>query len=269
MEFDFQPILDFAYEYGPKLIGALLILIIGKWVIKMIIKAVERIFRTSNFDDSLKSFLKSMISVILNIILIITVLGMVGVEVTSFIAPLGAAGLALGMALSGTLQNFAGGVMLLLFKPFKVGDLIESQGYLGTVKEIQIFVTILLTPENKTVFLPNGAVSNNEITNYAAQGKIRVDLVVGISYNSSIDKAKEIIYGLMSNHKSIISDPAPFVGVLELGDSSVNLAIRSYTQPKDYWVVYFELLQQIKLALDDNGIEIPFPQRVVHQINKP
>jgi small conductance mechanosensitive channel len=193
---------------------------------------------------------------------------MIGVEMTSFIALLGAAGLALGMALSGTLQNFAGGVMLLFFKPFKVGDLIESQGHIGTVKEIQIFVTMLLTPENKTVFLPNGAVSNNEITNYATQGKIRVDLVVGISYNDSIDKAKSIIAELMSAHKYIISEPKAFVGVLELGDSSVNLAVRPYCKPQDYWKVYFELLEQIKLALDENGIEIPFPQRVVHQINK-
>jgi small conductance mechanosensitive channel len=268
MEFNFQPLLDFAYEYGPKLIGALLILIIGKWVIKMILKAVQRIFRASNFENSLKSFFESLISVLLQIILIITVLGMIGVEMTSFIALLGAAGLALGMALSGTLQNFAGGVMLLFFKPFKVGDLIESQGHIGTVKEIQIFVTMLLTPENKTVFLPNGAVSNNEITNYATQGKIRVDLVVGISYNDSIDKAKSIIAELMSAHKYIISEPKAFVGVLELGDSSVNLAVRPYCKPQDYWKVYFELLEQIKLALDENGIEIPFPQRVVHQINK-
>lgn len=156
-----------------------------------------------------------------------------------------------------------------MFKPFKVGDLIESQGHIGTVKEIQIFVTMLLTPENKTVFLPNGAVSNNEITNYATQGKIRVDLVVGISYNDSIDKAKSIIAELMSAHKYIISEPKAFVGVLELGDSSVNLAVRPYCKPQDYWKVYFELLEQIKLALDENGIEIPFPQRVVHQINKP
>lgn len=169
------------------------------------------------------------------------------------------------MALSGTLQNFAGGVMILLFKPFGVGDLIESQGYLGVVKEIQIFVTILLTPENKTVILPNGAVANGEITNYATEGTMRVDLSFGIGYGDDIAQAKSILYDLMEQHEKVLDSPAPFVGVVELGDSSVNLAVRPYAKPQDYWLVYFDLYEQGKNAFDQAGIEIPFPQRVVHQ----
>ena len=264
----YSDIQSFVFEYGPKVLGAILVLIVGNWMIKMILRAVRGIFHRTKIDDSLKSFLGSLISITLKILLVITVLGMLGIEMTSFIAILGAAGLALGMALSGTLQNFAGGVMILIFKPFKVGDLIESQGHLGTVKEIQIFVTIISTPENKTVFLPNGAVSNNEITNYATQGTIRVDLEVGISYSDSIEKAKEIISKIMNTHEKVLSDPVPFVGVLGLGDSSVNLAVRPYCRPGDYWEVYFELYEQVKLALDKNGIEIPFPQRVIHQAKK-
>lgn len=168
------------------------------------------------------------------------------------------------MALSGTLQNFAGGVMLLVFKPFKVDDLIETQGYTGVVKEIQIFVTILLTPENKTVILPNGAIANGEITNYATEGNIRVDLEFGISYNDSIDDAKGILCKVMEEHPLVFDDPKAFVGVVGLGDSSVNLVVRPYSKPRDYWAVYFDVYEQGKKALDAGGIEIPFPQRVIH-----
>ena len=167
--------------------------------------------------------------------------------------------------MSGTLQNFAGGVMLLIFKPFKVGDLIEIQGYTGTVKEIQIFVTILLTPENKTVFLPNGAVANGEITNYATEGTIRVDLDFGIGYGESIETAKKVLYEILNKHDKVLHKPPPFVGVNSLGDSAVNLAVRPYASPEDYWEVYFDIYEKGKNAIDKAGIEIPFPQRVVHQ----
>ena len=166
--------------------------------------------------------------------------------------------------MSGTLQNFAGGVMILVFKPFKTGDLIESQGYIGVVKEIQIFVTILLTPDHKTVLLPNGAVANNEITNYATEGTIRVDLEFGIGYGESIDKAKDVLNKVMMDHPMVLKSPESFVGVNGLGDSSVNLAVRPYTEPKNYWEVYFDVYEQGKKALDAAGIEIPFPQRVIH-----
>ncbi len=155
--------------------------------------------------------------------------------------------------------------MLLIFKPFKVGDLIESQGYTGTVKEIQIFVTIILTPENKTVFLPNGAVANGEITNYATEGTIRVDLDFGIGYGESIEAAKKVLYEVVNQHDKVLNNPPPFVGVNSLGDSAVNLAVRPYASPQDYWTVYFDIYEKGKNALDKAGIEIPFPQRVVHQ----
>lgn len=256
---------SFLFVFGPKLLGAILVWIIGAWLIKFFRKGVGHLLTKTGVDASLQPFLLSLTAIGLKVLLAISVLGMLGIEMTSFIAILGAAGLAVGMALSGTLQNFAGGVMLLLFKPFGVGDLIESQGYLGVVKEIQLFVTILLTPENKTVFLPNGAVANSEITNYATEGTMRVDLSFGIGYGDSIEKAKKILYDLMEQHDKVLESPAPFVGVVELGDSSVNLAVRPYAKPKDYWAVYFDLYEQGKLALDKAGIEIPFPQRVVHQ----
>ena len=257
---------SFIIQYGPKLIGAILVWIIGSWIIKLFIKGLTAVFNRSSIDLSLRPFLISLSRIGLKLLLAISVLGMLGIEMTSFIAILGAAGLAVGMALSGTLQNFAGGVMLLLFKPIRVGDLIESQGYLGVVKEIQLFATILLTPENKTVILPNGAVANGEITNNATEGTMRVDLSFGIGYGDSIDQAKEIFYTLMEKHAKVLSQPSAFVGVLELGDSSVNLAVRPYVKPEDYWTVYFDLYEQGKKALDQASIEIPFPQQVVHRV---
>lgn len=261
----YNGILDFIIEYGPKVLGAIIVWIIGSWIIKIFIRGLNAMFNRTSIDESLSPFLLSLTAIGLRLLLAVSVLGMLGVEMTSFIALLGAAGLAVGMALSGTLQNFAGGVMLLIFKPIKVGDLIESQGYLGIVKEIQIFVTVLLTPDNKTIILPNGPVANGEITNYATEGKIRVDLIFGIGYGNSIAEAKKVLHGIMKDHPLILKKPAPFVGVLELGDSSVNLAVRPYAKPNDYWAVYFDIYEQGKIALDKANIEIPFPQRVLHQ----
>jgi len=189
---------------------------------------------------------------------------MVGIQTTSFVAILGAAGLAVGLALQGTLGNFAGGVLILLFKPYKVGQLIEAQGHIGWVHEIQIFVTILTTPENKTVIIPNGAISNGNITNYSTLGKIRIDMVFGISYGSDIKKAKTVLENVMKEHPKALKDPAPFVGVLALGDSAVNLAVRPYSAPEDYWDVYFDVYEKGKIALDEASISIPFPQMDVH-----
>jgi len=192
---------------------------------------------------------------------------MVGIETTSFVAILGAAGLAVGLALQGTLSNFAGGILLLLFRPYKVGDLVETQGRLGEVREIQIFTTILATPDNKMAIIPNGPIMNGEIVNYTALGKIRVDLVMGISYGADIRKAKEVLLQVMNAHPKVLKDPAPFVGVSELGDSAVNLAVRPHADPADYWDVYFDIYEQGKIALDDHNIEIPFPQVDVHMKN--
>ncbi len=256
--------IELAFEHGPRIIGALVVLVVGIYVAKFLERIAGKMMRKSKVEESLLYFVKGLLGALLKTLVVITFLGMVGVQVTSFIAILGAVGLAVGMALSGTLQNFAGGVIILLFKPFKVGDLIEAQGHLGTVKEIKIFVTVLLTPENKTVIVPNGPLSNGDLINYTTQGKIRVDLLMGISYSADIKKAKEVLLEVMNKHPKVLQDPKPFVGVFELGDSSVNLAVRPYSAPQDYWEVYFDIYETGKIALDDNNIEIPFPQMDLH-----
>lgn len=255
---------DLIITYGLKVIAAIIVLIIGLWIIKRIVKGIGRVMEKREISVSLRGFFKSLLGILLKVMLLISIAEMVGIETTSFIAVLGAAGLAIGLALQGTLANFAGGVMILLFKPFKVGDLIESQGHLGSVKEIHIFVTILLTPENKTVILPNAAVSSGDIVNYTTEGVIRVDMVFGISYESNIKDAKDVLMKIIENHPKVLKDPAPFVGVKELADSSVNLAVRPYTKPEDYWEVYFHVYEEGKLALDKANITIPFPQVDVH-----
>jgi len=260
--------IDLILEEGPAMLGALLFLLVGLYVTKIVQKIVFTMMQKSHVDDSLRLFIKSFLGVLLKMLIIVTVLGMVGVQMTSFIALLGAIGLAVGMALSGTLQNFAGGVMILVFKPFKIGDLVQTQGHLGTIKEIQIFVTILLTPDNKTVIIPNGPISNSDITNYTMQGKIRVDLVMGISYNSNIKDARKVLMKAMVDHPLVLKDPAPFVGVVELGDSSINLAVRPYTEPQNYWGVYFDIYEAGKEGLDAANIEIPFPQMDLHMKNE-
>lgn len=265
---DFSKYLDQAQTllvaYLPKLALAIVVLFIGLWIINGLTKVLGKILNQKKVDISLQSFLKSLIGIILKVMLLISVAGMVGIETTSFVAVVGAAGLAVGLALQGTLANFAGGVLILLFRPYKVDDLIEAQGHLGVVKEIQIFVTVINTPENKTVIIPNGAISNGDITNYTVAGKIRVDLVIGISYDSDIKAARNALMAVMQSHDKVMKDPAPFVGVVELGDSAVNLAVRPYCDPAHYWDVYFDIYEQGKEALDAANITIPFPQVDVH-----
>ncbi len=264
----YQDFIDTAYDlvvvYGLKVLTAIVVLVVGLWVIRRIVRIMGKVMEKKEVSVSLKGFLGSLVSILLKVMLLISIAQMVGIETTSFIAVLGAAGLAVGLALQGTLANFAGGVMILLFKPFNVGDLIESQGHLGVVKEIHIFVTVLLTPENKTVILPNAAVSNADIVNYTTEGIIRVDMVFGISYESNIKDAKDVLIKIITDHPKVLKDPAPFVGVLELADSAVNLAARPYTKPEDYWDVYFKVYEEGKVALDQAGIAIPFPQVDVH-----
>ena len=218
-------------------------------------------------DISLQKFLKDLLGILMKVALLIAVAGQLGIATTSFVAILGAAGLAVGLALQGSLANFAGGVLIMLFKPIKVGDLIEAQGYTGVVDAINIFVTTLNTPDNKRVFIPNGPLSNGSITNYSTIGKLRVDLVIGISYDADIKKAKSVIMEVMKNNPQVLQDPAPSVNVLELADSSVNLAVRPFATTADYWDVYFGVQEDAKIALDQAGIEIPFPQQVVHHMN--
>ena len=264
----YQNLIEKAYEmllvYGPKILLALIVLILGLWIINRLTKVAKKVMTNQNVNVSLIGFVASFTNIGLKVLLLVSVAGMIGIQTTSFIAILGAAGLAIGLALQGTLANFAGGVMILIFQPYKVGDLIQAQGHLGVVKEIHIFVTILLSPENKTIIIPNGAISNGDITNFTTEGKIRVDMTFGISYESNIKKAKDILMGIMKSHPKVLQDPAPFVGVKELADSSVNLAVRPHAKPEDYWEVYFDVYENGKIALDEGGITIPFPQMDVH-----
>jgi len=251
-------------EYGPKLIGAIAVWIIGGWVIKALTNRFNKMLEKRETDESLKPFLKSLVGSLLKVLLIITVLGMLGVQMTSFIATLGAAGLAVGLALSGTLQNFAGGVMILIFKPFKVGDVIEAQGFLGKVSEIQIFNTILKTPDNKTIIIPNGGLATSSMTNYTTEPTRRVDWTFGIGYGDDVDKAKEVIKGLCDQDPRILKDPELFIAVSALADSSVNFAVRAWVNADDYWNVFFEMNEKVYKSFDREGLNIPFPQMDVH-----
>jgi small conductance mechanosensitive channel len=256
---------DIVLTYGPKLIGAVVVWIIGGIIIKALVKGFDKLLNKRSIDESLKPFLKGIVGALLKVMLVISVLGMLGIQMTSFVAILGAAGLAVGMALSGTLQNFAGGVMILIFKPFKNGDFLEAQGHIGTVSEIQIFNTILKTLDNKTIIIPNGGLSNGSMTNYSTEPKRRVDWTFGIGYGDKTENAKEVLLRLMSEDSRIISDPAaPFVAVSELGDSSVNFAVRAWVKSEDYWGVFFDMNEKVYNTFDKEGLNIPYPQMDVH-----
>lgn len=249
-------------EFGPRLIAAILIWIIGSWIIKMLIKGVSTAMIKANYDESLKKFLLNLINWAFKIILIIVVLGTVGVETTSFAAVLAAASLAIGMALQGSLGNFAGGVLIMIFRPIKIGDLIEAQGEMGVVKEIEIFTTKLTGLSNKEIIIPNGALSNGNIVNYTTEGTRRVDLVFGVSYDSDIKKTKGVFNEVLSSNAKILKTPAPTIAVSELADSSINFVVRPWCNAEDYWEVYFEVTENVKDALDKAGIEIPYPHQV-------
>ena len=255
--------IDWIFAYGPKIIGAIVVFVLGLYVTNWLTRQVSRGMNRRQLDVSLQSFLSSMVGVGLKILLLITVAGMLGIQTTSFIAVVGAMGLAIGLALQGSLANFAGGVLILIFKPFKVGDLIESQGQTGHVSEILIFNTILLTPENKTVILSNGAVSNNTIINYSRQGTLRVDLTMAVSPANDIQKVKKVVEDAMISHPKVLKDPKPTVNILRIGDGMVTLAVRPYAAVADYWDVYFDLHEKLKNGFDSNDIAAPIPTRVI------
>ena len=257
-------LIELAATYGGKLLLAIVTLVLGLWLIRKFIRVLKRLFDAREFEKTLQKFLLNLIGAILKILLFISVITMVGVQMTSFIALLGAAGLAFGMALSGTLQNFAGGVMLLILKPFKVGDYIEAGEHSGSVMEIQIFHTVLNTPDKKRIIIPNGGLSTGSIINYSAEPKRRVEWTFGISYSDSIDKAREIILGVIKSDGRILDDPAPMIGVISLGDSSVNLVTRVWVETPDFWDVFFDVNEKVKKEFDSKGISIPFPQHDVH-----
>ncbi|MCA9473167.1 MAG: mechanosensitive ion channel [Nitrospirales bacterium] len=255
---------DLVLMYGPKFLLSVFTLIIGWWLTKRVVALIERAMERGQVEVTLRGFLASMAGILLKALLLISVASMIGIETTSFIAMLGAAGLAVGLALQGSLANFAGGVLILFFRPFKVGDLIEAQGFLGVVKEIQIFVTILTTLDNRRIIIPNGPLSNGCITNLNAESLRRVDMKFGISYGDDVLKAKEVIQRTLVADDRILKSPAPDVFVSEHADSSINFVVRPWVHPNDYWDVYFHVHEQLKLAFDREGITIPFPQRDVH-----
>jgi len=259
---------ELAVLYAPKLLLAVLTLIIGLWVIRIIMRLFGRAMERSKLDASLEKFLASLVGIFLKVLLFISVISMLGVETTSFIAVLGAAGLAVGLALQGSLANFAGGVLILLFKPYKVGDFVDAQGVKGTVNAIQVFNTILKTPDNKTIIVPNGAISNGVITNFSTEPTRRVDMVFGIGYSDDIGKAKDVLKKLIASDDRMLKEPAPVVVLSELGDSAVNLTVRAWCNAGDYWGIYFDMQEKVKQAFDENGISIPFPQRDVHIFNQ-
>jgi small conductance mechanosensitive channel len=255
-------------RYGMKFIMAVVVLIVGLIVIRWITRAIVRMMKKGNVNPSLIPFLKTLTNMLLKVMLVISVMGMVGIQMTSFIAVLGAAGLAVGLALQGTLQNFAGGVMILLFKPYEVGHFIEAQGYMGTVKEIQIFTTVLTTPDNRKVIIPNSPLATGSITNYSAMPERRIDFSFGIGYGDDIDKAKEILLGMARKDERVLKEENPPVVMVEaLGDSSVNLKLRTWVKSEDYWSLFFDTTENVKKQFDAAGISIPFPQTDVHLYN--
>lgn len=258
-----------AITYGLKLLGAILALIVGFWLVGRLKSALVRLMERREVEPSLRSFLKSFLSVALKILVIITVLGMVGVQMTSFIAMLGAAGLAIGLALQGTLQNVAGGVIILLFKPFKVGDFIEAQGYMGTVAEIQIFNTLLTSVDNKVIIIPNGGLATGSLTNFSKKDTRRVEWTFGIGYGDSYDKAEKVIQRLIDADSRILRDPEPFLALSKLNNSSVDIVVRCWVNAENYWPVFFEMNKNIYTQFAAEDISIPFPQMDVHVFGNP
>ena len=250
--------------YGMQIIGALATLIIGIWISKLLAKSLGKVLRKREVDETLVKFSVSLVKVALITFIIISAASQVGIQTASFVAVIGAAGLAIGFALQGSLSNLAAGVMLIIFKPVKVGDFIEGGSATGTVESVGIFVTTLVTPDNKVVYIPNSTLTSGNITNYSTKDTRRVDMVFGIGYSDDIDKAKNVIQSVLNNDSRILKDPAPQIVVSELGDSSVNFNVRPWVNKADYWGVYFDTTEQIKKKFDEQNISIPFPQRDVH-----
>lgn len=260
-------IVNSAVKFAINLAIALVVFYVGRFIIRKIHRIVENIFRRRNVDPSLSTFVLSMVEVVLYFILIVTIIGILGIETSSFLALFASAGVAIGMALSGTLQNFAGGVLILLLKPYKVGDYIEVLSYAGTVKQIQLFNTIITTPDNKSIIIPNGALSTGSVNNYSREDYRRVDWTIGISYGDSVDKARAEIMRILTSNPLVITDDesrAPGVKVASLSESSVDLKVMAWVHSSDYWTVFFETNEKIYNELPAAGINFPFPQLDVH-----
>ena len=265
---DSADLLSKVYElltvYGLKIIAAIIILVVGRWVASGVANIIRKVMVKRKVEATLVSFVRNLSYVALLAFVIIAALNQLGIQTASFIAIIGAAGLAIGLALQGSLANFAAGVLMLIFKPFKIGDYIEGAGTAGTVEEIEIFTTKLKSPDNKTIIVPNAKITGENIINYTVKGTRRVDFVFGIGYGDDIDKARGILKGIIDGDERVLKDPEPLIAVSELGDSSVNFAVRAWTSVSDYWPFYFDTTEKVKKQFDTQGISIPFPQRDVH-----
>ncbi|MGM0416469.1 MAG: mechanosensitive ion channel family protein [Thermodesulfobacteriota bacterium] len=250
--------------YGLRIISAIVIFVIGRWIAKGMRSALKRVMTKNKVDQTLVSFVCSIIYTVLIVFVVIAALNQIGIQTTSLVAILGAAGLAVGLALQGSLSNFAAGVLMIIFRPFKAGDYIEGGGVSGTVEEVQIFTTYLTTPDNKEIIVPNSKIMGDNITNYSARDTRRIELIVGVGYADDLDRARMVIQQVLDAEARILSDPAPMIVVKELADSSVNFSIRPWVKTGDYWGVYFDMVENIKKSFDREGISIPFPQRDVH-----
>lgn len=253
---------DILFTYGPGLLKAIALLVLGLWGINLLMRGFKKGLSKGGLDETLKKFLANFVKWVLKIMLFIAVMGQLGIQSTSFVAVLGAAGLAVGLALQGSLANFAGGVLIMLFRPFKVGDTIQAQGEIGTVKVIDIFTTKLLTPQNRLVIIPNGSLSNGNITNFTAEGFQKIFLTIGVSYDADIKQTKEVLWNALQKQEHLMTDPPPLVEVSGLGDSSVDFAVRGAVPNEFFWPTQFALIATIKDDLDAAGIEIPYPHQV-------
>ena len=257
-------VVGWATLYGVKLIVALLIFVVGKWLAKKLSRVAERLMKSREVDAALVNFTSSLVYYALLIFVVIAALGQIGIQTASFVAIVGAAGLAIGLAMQGSLSNFAAGVLIIIFKPFKIGDFVEMAGVAGVIENIMIFTTEMKTGDNKKVIVPNSSVLGGVITNYSANDTRRIDLVMGIGYNDDIDKAKRVLEEIIDADERILKDPAPLIAVSELADSSVNFVVRPWVKSGDYWAVYFALHETVKKRFDQEGISIPYPQQDVH-----
>jgi len=254
----------FAALYGLKVVAAIVIFVVGRWVARALRNVAKKMMAKGDVDETLISFVGNLTYITLLAFVIIAALNQLGIQTTSFIAVIGAAGLAIGLALQGSLANFAAGVLMIIFRPFKAGDYIEGAGVAGTVEEVQIFATQLKTPDNKKIIVPNAKMMGDNITNYSAKDTRRVDMVIGVGYGDDLKKVREVLEDILAKDDRILEDPAPTIGVLELGDNSVNFAVRPWVKTEDYWGAYFDVTETVKRRFDEEGISIPYPQRDVH-----
>lgn len=269
MEQTIAKVWELTTVFGVRIIAALAIFVVGRWVAKFLKRLIEKMMARGHVDQTLISFVANLSYIAMLAFVIIAALGKLGIQTASFIAILGAAGLAIGLALQGSLANFAAGVLMIIFRPFKVGDFIDAAGVTGTVEKIEVFTTTLKTPDNKIIIIPNANVSADNITNITANPTRRIDFVFGVGYDDDIDKVKQIIQEVLATDDRILKDPPATIGLVELADSSVNFTVRPWVNTGDYWSVYFDINEKMKKRFDAEGISIPYPQRDVHVYNHP